>query len=126
MERNELVLGIKNALDEVTKAIVSAMNELRMSMNERIAIITREKRELAEDNETLANISVAVSDFIEDMTEVAVNMENVTAVVDDILYDLDDIPDEIVVEDEDELDFADEDFHEDNEVDEDKPAENAD
>ena len=113
MERNELVVSIKNTLDEVVRATVSAMNELRMSMNERIAIIAREKRELAEDNETLTDISVAVSDFVEDMTEVAVDIENVAAVVDDILYDLDDIPDEIVVRDEDE----------DNEVDEDEPAE---
>lgn len=123
MKRKELVVNIKNALDEVVKATVSAMNELRMSMNERIAIIAREKRELAEDNETLTDISVAVSDFVEDMTEVAVDMENVTAVVDDILYDLDNIPDEIVVGNEDELDFAEEDF---DEVDEDEPAETAD
>ena len=123
MERKELVVNIKNALDEVVKATVSAMNELRMSMNERIAIIAREKRELAEDNETLTDISVAVSDFVEDMTEVAVDMENVTAVVDDILYDLDNIPDEIVVGNEDELDFEEEDF---DEVDEDEPAETAD
>ena len=112
MERKELVAGIKNALDEVVKATVSAMNELRMSMNERIAIIAKEKRGLAEDNETLTDISVAVSDFIEDMTDVAVDMENVTAVVDDILCDLDGIPDEIVVGDEDELDLTDEDFDE--------------
>lgn len=102
MERKELVVGIKNALDEVVKATVSAMNELRMSMNERFAIIAREKRGLAEDNETLTDISVAVSDFVEDMTEVAVDMGNVTAEVDNILYDLDNIPDEIVIGDEEE------------------------
>ena len=112
MERKELVVSVKNALDEVVKATVAAMNELRMSMNERISIITREKRGLAEDNETLTDISVAVNDFVEDMTGVAVDMENVTAVVDDILYDLDGVPDEIVIGDEN-LD----------EVDEDEPAE---
>lgn len=102
MERKELVVGIKNALDEMVKATVSAMNELRMSMNESVSIIAKEKRKLAEDNETLTDISVAVSDFVEDMTEIAVDMEHVTAVVDDILYDLDNVPDEIVVGNEDE------------------------
>lgn len=112
MERKELVVGIKNALNEIVKATVSAMNELRMSMNESVAIIAKEKRKLAEDNETLTDISVAVSDFVEDMTEIAVDMEHVTAVVDDILYDLDSVPDEIMVGNENEPVFTDEDFDE--------------
>ena len=95
MERKELVVGIKNALDEVVKSVVSAMNELRMSMNDKIAVIAKAKRELAEDNETLTDISVAVEDFVEDMTEIGVNLEEVTSAVDDILYDLDNIPDEL-------------------------------
>ena len=95
MERKELVVGIKNALDEVTKAVVSAMNELRMSMNDKVAIIAKAKRELAEDNETLTDISVAVEDFVEDMTEIGANLEEVTNAVDDILYDLDNIPNEL-------------------------------
>ena len=95
MERKELVVGIKNALDEVTKTVVSAMNELRMSMNDKIAVIAKAKRELAEDNETLTDISVAVEDFVEDMTEIGANLEEVTSAVDDILYDLDNIPDEL-------------------------------
>ena len=95
MERKELVVGIKNALDEVTKTVVSAMNELRMSMNDKVAIIAKAKRELAEDNETLTDISVAVEDFVEDMTEIGANLEEVTSAVDDILYDLDNIPNEL-------------------------------
>ena len=95
MERKELVVGIKNALDEVVKSVVSAMNELRTSMNDKIAVIAKAKRELAEDNETLTDISVAVEDFVEDMTAIGADMEEVSSAVDDILYDLDNIPDEL-------------------------------
>ena len=45
MERKELVVGIKNAFNEVTKAVVSAMNEIRMSMNGKVATITKLKFE---------------------------------------------------------------------------------
>lgn len=95
MERKELVAGIKNALEEVTKTVVSAMNELRMSMNKRISIIAREKYKLAEDNETLTDISVVVDDFVEDMSAIGADLEEVTNAVGDILYDLDNIPNEI-------------------------------
>ena len=95
MERKELVVGIKNALDEVVKSVVSAMNELRTSMNDKVAVIAKAKRELAEDNETLTDISVAVEDFVEDMTAIGADMEEVTSAVDDILYDLDNVPNEL-------------------------------
>lgn len=95
MERKELVVGIKNALDEVVKSVVSAMNELRTSMNDKVAVIAKAKRELAEDNETLTDISVAVEDFVEDMTAIDADMEEVTSAVDDILYDLDNVPNEL-------------------------------
>ena len=95
MERKELVVGIKNALDEVTKAVISATNELRTSMNEKVAIIANAKRELAEDNETLTDISIMVSDFVEDMTEIGANLEEVTNTVDAILCNLDNVPDEL-------------------------------
>ena len=95
MERKELVVGIKNAFNEVTKAVVSAMNEIRMSMNGKVATISKLKFELAEDNETLTDISVAVEDFVDDMTAIGEDMEEVTSAVDDILYDLDNIPNEL-------------------------------
>ena len=95
MERKELVVGIKNALDEVTKAVISATNELRTSMNEKVAIIANAKRELAEDNETLTDISIAVSDFVGDMTEIGANLEEVTSTVYDILCNLNNVPDEL-------------------------------
>ena len=95
MKRKELVAGIKNALEEVTKTVVSAMNELRISMNERISIIAKEKYKLAKDNETLTDISVVVDDFVEDMTAISTDLEEVTKAVDDILYDLDNIPNEL-------------------------------
>ena len=118
MERKELVVGIKNALDEVVKSVVSAMNELRTSMNDKVAIIANAKRELAEDNETLTDISVAVDDFVEDMTAIGADMEEVTNAVDDILYDLDNVPNELetYLEKREEISEEDtEDFDEDNE-----------
>lgn len=107
MERKELVVGLKNTLKAVTESLVAAMNEIRMNMNERIAIIAREKRELAEDFETLTDISVAVDDFVVDITDVAVDMDNLAGTVDDILDNLDDIPDELVVSTEEEDDAPD-------------------
>jgi DNA repair ATPase RecN len=95
MERKELVVSIKNAFEEVTKTVVYAMNEIRLSMNEKIATIAKAKRELAEDNETLTDISMAVDDFVEDMVAIGVDLEDVTNAVDDILYDLDNIPNEL-------------------------------
>lgn len=118
MERKELVAGIKNAFNEVTKAVVSAMNELRTSMNDKVAVIAKAKRELAEDNETLTDISVAVEDFVEDMTAIGADMEEVTSAVDDILYDLDNVPNELetCLEKREEISEEDtEDFDEDNE-----------
>ena len=117
MERKELVVGIKNAFNEVTKAVVSAMNESRMSMNGKVATISKLKFELAEDNETLTDISVAVEDFVEDMTAIGADMEEVTSAVDDILYDLDNIPNELetYLEKREEISEEDtEDFDEDN------------
>lgn len=95
MERKELVVDIKNAFSEVTKVVVSAINELRMSMNDKIATIAKVRRELAEDNETLADISVAVEDFVEDMSVVSADLVEVSSAVDNILYDLDGIPDDL-------------------------------
>ena len=118
MERKELVVGIKNAFDEVVKSVVSAMNELRTSMNGKVATISKLKFELAEDNETLTDISVAVEDFVEDMTAISADMEEVTTAVDDILYDLDNIPNELetYLEKREEISEEDtEDFDEDNE-----------
>ena len=118
MERKELVVGIKNALDEVVKSVVSAMNELRTSMNGKVATISKLKFELAEDNETLTDISVAVEDFVEDMTAIGADMEEVTTAVDDILYDLDNVPNELetYLEKREEISEEDtEDFDEDNE-----------
>ena len=105
MERKELVVGIKNAFKEVTKAVV-------------VAVIAKAKRELAEDNETLTDISVAVEDFVEDMTAIGADMEEVTSAVDDILYDLDNVPNELetYLEKREEISEEDtEDFDEDNE-----------
>ena len=118
MERKELVVGIKNAFNEVTKAVVSAMNEIRMSMNGKVATISKLKFELAEDNETLTDIAVAVDDFADDMSAIGVDLNEITTAVDDILYDLDNIPNELetYLEKKEEISEEDtEDFDEDNE-----------
>jgi len=107
MERKEIVTNIKTALNEVSNAVVSAMNALHAHMNEQITVIAKAKRELAEDNDTLVGISVAVNDFVEDIAEVAVDMENVTSTVGNVIDSLDKIPDQILIKDEDDEDDED-------------------
>jgi hypothetical protein len=110
MDRTELVSGIKNTLKTVTESIVSAMNEIRMSMNEKVASIAVLRDNLKEDNEALADIGCAVADFVNDLDEIHANIDNVVVAVDDIVADLDDVPYDLVVEDDFEL--QDEDFEE--------------
>lgn len=92
MERKELVVGIKKALDEVTKAVVSAMNELRVSMNEKVSTIVKARQELADDFEMLTDIAVAVDDFIVDMSDIAGDLDYTVDTVGEILDGLDYLP----------------------------------
>ena len=111
MERKELVVGIKNTLKAVTESIVSTMNEIRMSMNEKVSSIAVLRDNLKEDNEALADISCAVADFVNDLDEIHANIDNVVIAVDDIIDDLYNVPYDLVVEDD--LELQDEDFEED-------------
>jgi hypothetical protein len=111
MERKELVVGIKNTLKAVSESIVSAMNEIRMSMNEKVSSIAVLRDNLKEDNEALADIGCAVADFVNDLDEIHANIDNVVIAVDDIIDDLYSVPYDLVVEDDFEL--QDEDFEED-------------
>jgi len=103
MERKELVVDLKNTLKKVSECLVATLNEIRMSMNESVSIIAKEKRELAEDFEMLTDISVMVDDFVFDVTDATADMDNLANTVDDILANLDDIPDELVIGNEEEV-----------------------
>ena len=91
MERQELVKGIKETFQVVTETLVSAMNELRASVNDRVSQIKGLRDGLREDNVAMTDIAVAIQDFSADIEEIGEEMSNVSSVVDDILYDLDKI-----------------------------------
>ena len=116
MERKDLVVGIKKALDEVTKVVVSAMNELRVSMNEKVSTIVKARQELADDYEMLTDIAVAVDDFVVDMSDIAGDIDYTVDTVGEILDGLDYISTDF------ELGMYDKEEEEENGDDDDDPA----
>jgi methyl-accepting chemotaxis protein len=105
MERQDLVANVQKALQNVSETIMSAVNELRLNMNTKIAQMHDLRCELERDYDAYTGIALAVDDFVYDMNNVAEEMENVSIVVEDILTDLDELPCELVVESD--LDFED-------------------
>lgn len=98
MERQNLVANVQKALQNVSETIMSAVNELRLGMNTKVAQMHELRCELERDYDAYTGISNAIADFVYDMGNVSDEMDEVSAVVETILDDLDNLPNELVVD----------------------------
>lgn len=102
MTRTERVKNISTALLNVTEAISSAIDELELSMTNKVANIAKLKKELQADNEEFMDLTTVIETFANDLADVANDMDNATTQILHTLNTLEDFPNDLIFVDEDE------------------------
>lgn len=104
MTRTERVKNISTALLNVTEAISSAIDELELSMTNKVTSIAKLKKELQADNEEFMDLTTVIETFANDLSEVANDMDNATTQILHTLNTLEDFPNELIFVDDDDED----------------------
>ena len=102
MTRTERVKNISTALLNVTEAISSAIDELELSMTNKVASIAKLKKELQADNEEFMDLTTVIETFANDLADVANDMDNATTQILHTLNTLEDFPNDLIFVDDDE------------------------
>ena len=108
MERKEQVAKIGKAFDELVNAIAETTNEIKTSIATKVSTIAELKHLINDEFETLMDIANIADNAVIDFTDLVVDIDKTTSVVDEVLASLDEVPTSIeVVEEDTELSLED-------------------